>query len=150
MGRSDVIIIIDEAHLSYASNDQTIWIECIKNQVQATVGPHFALFSEFGSASTTALEFAGSSPVLLQSSQNVSLIPYPDSPHEISLFFTPGEVIDLSKRLIGNRNFSLGLDALLHLFIQTGGHAGLTHGLLRSLFDRPVCKSPSHLAMDIC
>jgi hypothetical protein len=142
MGRSDIIIIIDEAQISYAYDDQAIWIECIKNQAHATFGPHFVLFSEFGSASNITLEILGSSPVTLESSQRVPLIVHPDSPHEISLYFTSEEIMELSRRLIGERNFSINQDALNHLFIQTSGHPGLTDGLLRILFDRPVSRSP--------
>jgi len=142
MARSDVIVIIDEAQLSYASNDQGIWIECIKNQSQTTVGPYFALFSSFGSASSTTLEIVGSAPVTLEKRQRVSLIPQPNWPHDISLCFTPEEVQDLCERLIGNRNFTVEPDALEHLFVQTNGHPGLTDALLRSLFDRRVSTSP--------
>jgi hypothetical protein len=143
MARSDVIVIINEAHLSYARKDQSMWIECIKNQAHIKAGPRFALFSSFGSATNTVLWIPGSSPVTSERRQRVSLIQQPNWPHQVSLFFNAGEVIDLSKRIIGNRKFSLDSDSLEHLFIQAEGHPGLTHALIRNLFGRPVSSNPS-------
>ena len=142
LSRSNLVIVIDEAQLSYAKNDQSIWVECLKTQSQSESGPYFVLFSSFGSATNTALEIAGSAPITLERVQRVSLIPQPDWPHDISLCFTPEEVQDLCSRMVGNRNFTVAPDVLEHLFIQTNGHPGLTRALLRYLFELPVSTSP--------
>ena len=134
--------MIDEAQLSYAEDDQSIWIECLKTQSQSGIGPYFILFSSFGSATETALEIAGSAPITLEKIQCVSLIPQPSWPHDISLCFTLEEVQDLCRRMVGNRNFTVTRDVLEHLFIQTNGHPGLTRALLQGLFELPVSTSP--------
>ena len=145
--RSDLVIVIDEAQLSYSKNDQRIWVECLKNQSQSTFGPHFALFSSFGSASDTAITIEGSAPVTLEKIQRVSLIPQPGWPHDISLCFTRDEVRDLGHRMARDRGFNIDSDVLEHLFIQANGHPGLTAALLRSLFELPVRTSLILLAI---
>jgi hypothetical protein len=128
------IFVIDEAQLSY--QDTLFWMECIKVQNNNSSGPHFVLFSSFGSASSTILKIPGSSPIDLHPYQRISLFPDANDTHDVSLCFTYEECKDLCKSLTRNRGFGVAEDVLRRLFILTNGHPGLFHGLFKALLDR--------------
>jgi hypothetical protein len=90
MARSDFIVIIDEAHLSYSN--RTFWLECIENWAANTVGPHLAMFASYGSASTDALSLLNTSPITLESQKRVSLTLQEQHGHGVALCFSIEEV----------------------------------------------------------
>jgi hypothetical protein len=139
----DVIFIIDEAQLSY--KDKPFWVDCLKSwkdyissREDEKSGPYFVLFSSFGSPSSITLEIDGSSPVDLAHNQRVSLLPATDGVPGLGVCFTFEEVKDVCSALIAHRNFTVHEDVLKYLFELANGHAGLTRGLLNSLFEREV------------
>ena len=140
LDRSDVIVIIDEAQLSYSNIP--FWIECIKRQASNTVGPHFAMFSSYGSASTTAVIVPGSSPITLEPLQKVSLTIQPRSGHDIALCFSIDEVKDVCRRFssdsAGVPRFQFHPDVVEHLYMLTNGHPGLITGLLQTIIELEV------------
>jgi hypothetical protein len=132
--QSNAIFVIDEAQLSY--QDTLFWVECIKTQKNSSSGPHFVLFSSFGSASRTVLKIPGSSSIDLHSYQRVSLFPDANGAHDVSLYSTIEECKDLCESLTRNRGFGVAGDVFRYLFTLTSGHAGLFHGLLKTLLGK--------------
>ena len=140
MARSDVIVIIDEAQLSYSYIP--FWLECIKNQATNRVGPRFAMFASYGSASTYALTLPSSSPITLEYQQKVSLTIQPQSGHDIALCFSIDEVEDVCRRFssdsAGVPRFQFHPDVVEHIYMLTNGHPGLITGLLRTIIELEV------------
>ena len=64
-----LLFTIDEAQLSY--KDEAFWLSCVKEQAGGAPSPnlYLALLSPHGSASATALQIPGSSPIQLKGRQ---------------------------------------------------------------------------------
>ena len=140
MARSDVIVIIDEAQLSYSNIP--FWLECVKNQAaKNTVGPRFVMFASYGSASTHAFTLLGSS-ITLEPQQRVSLTIQPQSGHDFALCFSIDEVEDVCRRFssdsAGVPRFQFHPDVVEHLYMLTNGHPGLITGLLRTIIELDI------------
>ncbi|WEW56806.1 hypothetical protein PRK78_002261 [Emydomyces testavorans] len=143
--QNDLVLIIDEAQLSY--NHIDFWMTFVKRQVGNGVGPYIILFSSYGSADSTVMSILGSAPVTLEHFQRVSLTPQPDSPHKLSLCFNDEEFDDLCLRFTNGGEFTISDMVRDYIFQLTNGHPGLCHGLLQSMLDLAVCISSGILSM---
>lgn len=133
--RKDVVLIVDEAQLSYVQTD--FWMECIKTQSLATEGPCIVLFSSYGSADSVALRIEGSAPITLEPCQRVSLVWQYKQPHDVNLCFTLEEFQDVCARhTLGQ--FTIDDDVKDRIYDITSGHPGLTHGILSAMLDLKV------------
>lgn len=135
---SDLVIIIDEAQMSY--DDNGLWLGLIKSVGGLNNGPRIALFSSYGSPTggpSSALP--GSPHVIIGAWQRVSLTPsiMKFSPN-IGLFYSREEFDDVVSRVCSGRP-SLPLDntAYDYLFDFTNGHPGAVDGLLSYL--KKIC-----------
>jgi hypothetical protein len=79
--REDVILIVDEAQVSY--NEPSFWVGFEKHQsaLGNTSGLRLVMFSSFGSATSVALRIPGSAPITLEPQQRVSLTKQPHLPY---------------------------------------------------------------------
>lgn len=135
MARPEVVLIVDEAQLSYNQTD--FWVQCVKSQSTATGGPYIVLFSSFGSAGSVALRIKGSAPVTLEPYQRVSLTHQPNQPYDVSLCFIMAEFEYVCQRWTEGR-YTISDEVKVYLYDLTNGHPGLCNGLLAAMLDLKV------------
>ena len=84
--RKPILIIVDEAQLSYT--DHGFWIELVKGKTTLSRTPNLriVLLSSWGSASDEVLRVPGSATILLSTDQRMDLIPQSGWQHSLALF----------------------------------------------------------------
>jgi hypothetical protein len=136
--RNPILIILDEAQLSY--EDSNFWIEFVKIQASPARTPNLraVLFSSWGSASSKVLNIRGSVPVVLSDAQRVELITQPGWPHNLALCFDFKDVEDIGARMSQEFRSNLDRDIIEYVLRMSNGHPGVTMGLFISLFNSQV------------
>lgn len=131
MPRAPILIIIDEAQLSY--DESRFWLEFIKKQATDYRTPELRviLFSSWGSASEDVLTFQGSAPITLLETQRVESIEQSGWPHRMALAFSFEEAEELVARFLPNSWVSP--EVARELVRLSNGHPGVTHGLLKCI-----------------
>lgn len=126
--RSKIVLIIDEAQLSYEYD--SLWVDFLKPIASdpALEGPLIMLFTSYGSPSQVPFDTPfGTTPVHFTAEQRVSIRPRFNNNFHVSLYFTRAEFDDVISR-VGKYHskdgqlFALSSDLSNYIWEITHGH----------------------------
>lgn len=138
-GKGSLLLIIDEAHLSFPFTP--LWNDLIKATVPGR-GPLIALFSAYGSPSDWLWETRTPTPITLSPYQKVSLRPSAENPN-LCLFFSRPEFDDTIHRLCvyysrGGLKFELQCDVQDYIWKLTCGQPAAVRSIVDGLSSSEV------------
>jgi hypothetical protein len=124
---SNVVFVIDEAHLTYEVAD--LWYGFVKQQLDMQSGPQFCLFSAYGSP-TRGTTNRQKTPLFIPAHMRVSLLPSYGGP-DLGLCLEESEFRNVLDR--DREKLELDADAQDFIYRITNGHVGMVKAVLSYL-----------------